>query len=125
MFGADNLDQPNIIGNVEDFVEEVPDLVRISAREVNTKASSTSALYKVGQIARLYLPAQSSAFVTKAVLKEMLLGRIFFMRTENIKDGDTNGKRVGHITMLPEESIKINSDFEFWLAEQIILRWDN
>ena len=59
----------------------------------------------------------------KAIYKDN--GALLLMRTENIKDGDANGKRVGHITMLPEESIKINSDFEFWLAEQIILSWDN
>lgn len=33
------------------------------------------------------------------------------------------GEKVGHIVMLPEESIKINSAFEFWLAEKILLGW--
>ena len=31
------------------------------------------------------------------------------------------GDTIGHIVMLPEESIKINSQFELWLAEKIIL----
>jgi len=32
---------------------------------------------------------------------------------------------VGHIVMLPEESIKTNSAFEFWMAERIMTGWKN
>ena len=52
-------------------------------------------------------------------------GAVLLIKTNNLEDGGIIGKKVGHITMLPEESIKINSDFEFWLAEQIIANWDN
>lgn len=45
---------------------------------------------------------------------------IFLTRVENIYNGRLLGKKVGHITMLPEESVKINSEFELWLAEKII-----
>ena len=47
-------------------------------------------------------------------------GCVFFHKVKNMEDGRLFGKKVGHITMLPEESVKINSDFEFWLAENII-----
>jgi len=53
-----------------------------------------------------------------AVFKEN--GAIYLSRYEISNRGDLIGKRIGHITMLPEESIKINSEFELWLAEKII-----
>ena len=54
-----------------------------------------------------------------AIYKEN--GAVFLSRTEVLRRGELIGKTVGHITMLPEESVKINSDYEFWLAEQIML----
>ena len=39
-----------------------------------------------------------------------------------IKEGNIHGKKIGHITMLKEESIKINSDFELWIAKEILSR---
>ena len=50
-------------------------------------------------------------------------GAILLTSRECIENKTLTGKRVSHITMLPEESIKINSDFEFWLAEKIISEW--
>jgi glycosyltransferase involved in cell wall biosynthesis len=31
------------------------------------------------------------------------------------------GGSIGHVVMLPEESVKINSEFELWLAERVLL----
>jgi len=47
-------------------------------------------------------------------------GAIVLHKREVIEKGLTLGQTVGHITMLPEESVKINTDFEFWLADKII-----
>ena len=54
----------------------------------------------------------------RAIYKEN--GAIFLNRRGVIESGQQFGQRVGHITMLPNESVKINSDFEFWLAQRII-----
>ncbi len=50
-------------------------------------------------------------------------GAIFLTRTSVIKEGKLLGKRIGHITMLPEESIKIKSELDLWMAEKIISEW--
>lgn len=57
----------------------------------------------------------------KALFKET--GAILLSRVDVIKKGKVYGKRIGHITMLPEESIKIKSPFELWLTEKILSDW--
>jgi CMP-N-acetylneuraminic acid synthetase len=57
----------------------------------------------------------------EAIYKEN--GSIYLSKKNVIKNEELVGKRVGHITMLPEEGVKINSDFEFWMAERIITEW--
>jgi CMP-N-acetylneuraminic acid synthetase len=57
----------------------------------------------------------------KGIYKEN--GAIYLSRVEVINQKRLVGEAVGHITMLPEESVKINSVFEFWLAENILLGW--
>ena len=52
-------------------------------------------------------------------------GAIHLTKTSVIEKGVLLGKSVGQITMLPEESIKINSDFDYWLAEKIISDWES
>ncbi len=52
-------------------------------------------------------------------------GAINLTRTEVINSGAFLGEKVGHVTMLPEESVKINSEFEFWMAEKILTDWGN
>jgi len=47
-------------------------------------------------------------------------GSIVLSRLKQIRSGLLLGKQVGHITMLPEESVKLNSNFEYWLAEKLI-----
>jgi len=57
----------------------------------------------------------------KAIYKEN--GAIFLTKTENIRPDNLLGERLGHIMMLPEESIKIDSRFSFWLVEKILQEW--
>jgi CMP-N-acetylneuraminic acid synthetase len=45
---------------------------------------------------------------------------IFLSKTEVIRNGNLIGRKVGHIIMLAEESIKINSRFEYWLARKLV-----
>ena len=53
----------------------------------------------------------------EAIYKEN--GAIFLSKLSVFKENHLTGKTIGHITMLPEESIKINSEYEFWLAEKL------
>ena len=47
-------------------------------------------------------------------------GAIYVVRSENV-ESNLLGEKVGYIDMLPEESVHLDSEFEFWLAEQILL----
>lgn len=47
-------------------------------------------------------------------------GAIYLGRVDSIKSERLLGKKVGHITMLPEESVKINGAFDLWLARKIM-----
>ncbi len=49
-------------------------------------------------------------------------GAITLIKLSNINKGKILGNRIGHITMLKEESIKINSDFELWIVKEILLK---
>jgi len=51
-------------------------------------------------------------------------GSIFLSRTEVIKSGQLLGKKIGHITMLPHESIKINTAYDLWLTKEILCNWN-
>ena len=57
----------------------------------------------------------------KALFKEN--GAIYLSRVETVLEGKLLGESIGHITMLPEESVRINSEYEFWLAEKIAAEW--
>ncbi len=57
----------------------------------------------------------------KAIYKET--GAILLTKVNAQTDANFYGKKVGHILMLPEESIKIKSPFDLWLAEKIIKDW--
>ncbi len=57
----------------------------------------------------------------KALFKEN--GAIYLTRSDWIQAGKFFGEKIGHITMLPEESVKIRSEYEFWLAEKIAADW--
>ena len=57
----------------------------------------------------------------KALFKEN--GAIYLSRVDTVLAGKFLGERIGHITMLPEESVRISSAYEFWLAEKIAAEW--
>lgn len=46
-------------------------------------------------------------------------GAITIIHIDNLFD-ESSKKKTGHITLLPQESVRINSDFEFWLAEKLL-----
>jgi CMP-N-acetylneuraminic acid synthetase len=50
-------------------------------------------------------------------------GAIYLSRTSAITPKHVLGESIGHIVMLPEESIRIRNNFDFWLAEKIISDW--
>ena len=46
-------------------------------------------------------------------------GAITLTHIDNLtKEGSRNS--TGHITLLPQECVRINSDFEFWLASKLL-----
>ena len=57
----------------------------------------------------------------KAIYKEN--GAVYLNRVEVVRSCKDMGERVGHITMLPEESVKINTNYDFWLAKKLITEW--
>jgi CMP-N-acetylneuraminic acid synthetase len=57
----------------------------------------------------------------EAIYKEN--GAIHISRSNIINDGRLLGDTIGHVIMLPEESIKIASEFDLWMAEKIINEW--
>lgn len=57
----------------------------------------------------------------KSIYKEN--SAIYLIKLDVIRQGRFIGKKVGHIIMLPEESVKINNEFELWLARNIISGW--
>jgi CMP-N-acetylneuraminic acid synthetase len=57
----------------------------------------------------------------KGIYKEN--SAIYLTKTDVLRNGRFLGKKNGHILMLPEESIKINSAYDLWLAEKTIKEW--
>ena len=47
------------------------------------------------------------------------------IKRESIKDGEFVCKSAGHIVIAEEESMQINSEFEFWMLETIIKEYPN
>ena len=50
-------------------------------------------------------------------------GAVYLSRIEAISRKRILGESIGHIVMLPEESVRIRNNFDFWLAEKILLDW--
>ncbi len=47
-------------------------------------------------------------------------GAIYLSRSGVITEDELLGSRIGHITMTREQSLHIDSEFDFWLAEQMV-----
>lgn len=56
-----------------------------------------------------------------AIYKEN--GAIYLTKTEIINQSLMRGEKVGHISMLPEDSINIKTALDLWIAEKIIKEW--
>ncbi len=54
----------------------------------------------------------------KSIYKEN--GAIYLSKSSVIRSNKLVGEKLGHIIMLPEESVRINSEYSVWLAEMII-----
>ncbi len=52
-------------------------------------------------------------------------GAIYLSKVSVLRSGKFLSDRLGHIVMLPEESIKIDSGFHLWLVENILKDWNN
>jgi CMP-N-acetylneuraminic acid synthetase len=65
--------------------------------------------------------SRSMRIEKKAIYKET--GTILLSKVNAMTNDNFHGKKVGHIMMLPEESIKIKSPFDLWQAEKIIQEW--
>jgi glycosyltransferase involved in cell wall biosynthesis len=59
----------------------------------------------------------------EAVYKEN--GAIYLTKNHIIQSDRFLGKTIGHVIMLPEESVKINSAHEHWIAGKIITQWQD
>ncbi len=50
-------------------------------------------------------------------------GAIYLSRTTAISPKRILGESIGHIVMMPEESVRIRNNFDFWLADKILSDW--
>lgn len=58
----------------------------------------------------------------KSIFKEN--GAIYLTKVGIVQSGMLLGDRLGHITMLSEESVSIKSQFDFLVAENILTQWN-
>ncbi|MFC1510854.1 cytidylyltransferase domain-containing protein [Candidatus Margulisiibacteriota bacterium] len=49
-------------------------------------------------------------------------GNVYVVKSELIKAGTMQGTKVARIETTKEQNVEIDDDFEFWLAEQILLK---
>ncbi|MFA6317542.1 MAG: glycosyltransferase [Elusimicrobiota bacterium] len=57
----------------------------------------------------------------KGIYKEN--GAVILFKTKALDPRNLIGGRIGHIQMLPEESVRIKTRFDLWLADQIASHW--
>jgi N-acylneuraminate cytidylyltransferase len=51
-------------------------------------------------------------------------GNIYVMKANMVRNGDQFGKRHEHVLLDREQNVEIDDEFDFWLAEQILIRRD-
>jgi len=49
-------------------------------------------------------------------------GNVYVMKSDLIRSGTRYGKKVGRIEISREQNVEIDDEFDFWLAEQILLK---
>jgi glycosyltransferase involved in cell wall biosynthesis len=47
-------------------------------------------------------------------------GAVYLYRAENLRNGKGLGRTVGHIEMFPEESVRLLTPFDFWIARRLL-----
>lgn len=47
-------------------------------------------------------------------------GNLYVIKAELVRKGDRYGKRIERVLLDPAQSVEIDSEFDFWLAEQVI-----
>lgn len=57
----------------------------------------------------------------EAIYKEN--GAIYLSKSSVFKKGQMLGDSISHIVMLPEESVRVRSLYDFWLAEKTMTEW--
>lgn len=57
----------------------------------------------------------------KSIYKEN--GAILLVRTAALDPRNVVGGRIGHIMMLPEESVRIKTHYDLWLADRVAREW--
>jgi CMP-N-acetylneuraminic acid synthetase len=55
----------------------------------------------------------------EAIFKEN--GALYVVRAENVRKGRFFGEHVGYVEMTRAESLRLESEYDFWIAEQILL----
>lgn len=52
-------------------------------------------------------------------------GNVYVIKGDNIRRGDRYGKKIGHKFISRYENVEIDDEFDFWLVEQILKKWEN
>ena len=51
-------------------------------------------------------------------------GNVYVIKAENILAGDRYGKKIGHKFISRYENAEIDDEYDFWLLEQILKKWE-
>lgn len=49
---------------------------------------------------------------------------MYVIKAENILKGDRYGKKIGHKIISRYENAEIDDEYDFWLLEQILKKWE-
>jgi len=52
-------------------------------------------------------------------------GNVYVLKSSLIQQGKMFGERVTRVITKREENIEIDDEFDFWLAEQVLLKWNS
>ena len=51
-------------------------------------------------------------------------GNVYVIKAENILNGDRYGKKIGRKFISRYENAEIDDEYDFWLLEQILKKWE-
>lgn len=52
-------------------------------------------------------------------------GNVYVIKAANILNGDRYGKKIGHKIISRYENAEIDDEYDFWLLEQILKKWES